>query len=194
VPNARNKKDRILDFHRAQGLERVGLREIRAVEAELRRCYGPDDRTSPSYIANVLREAGAEVHYLSRFVDPWMEEPYASELKGVLGFRDLASAEICLRKLDAIYRKYREISDRVGTSLARELAIKGKQRAESLASSPRVSSEKRLEKKEIAGWFRVWLEISDLFFDWLELRKQSEEFQRTFIGRDGNHRFAPPPA
>ena len=125
MPNARNKKDRILDFHRAQGLERVGLREIRAVEAELRRCYGPDDRTSPSYIANVLREAGAEVHYLSRFVDPWMEEPYASELKGVLGFRDLASAEICLRKLDAIYRKYREISDRVGTSLARELAIKG---------------------------------------------------------------------
>jgi len=194
VLNARNKKDRILDFRRAQGLERVGLREIQAVEAELRRHYGPDDRTSPSYIANVLREAGAEVHYRSRFVAPWMEEPYASELKGVLEFRDLASAEISLRKLDRIYRKYREISDRVGTSLVRELATKGKQRAESLAASPRVSTEKRLEKKEIAGWFRVWLEISDLFFDWLELRKQSEEFQRTFVGQDGNHRSAPPPA
>ena len=121
-----------------------------------------------------------------------MEEPYASELKGVLEFRDLTSAEISLRKLDRIYRKYREISDRVGTSLVRELATKGKQRAESLAASTRVSTEKRLEKKEIAGWFRVWLEISDLFFDWLELRKQSEEFQRTFVGQDGNHRSALP--
>jgi hypothetical protein len=192
VPNATNKKDRILEYRRAHRLERVGSGEIRAVEADLRRHYGPDDRTSPSYIANVLREAGAEVHYRGRFVDPWMEEPYASELKGVLEFRDFASAETSLRKLDDIYRRYREISDRVGTSLVRELALKGKQRAESLAANPRVSPEKRREKKEIAGWFRVWLEISDLFFDWLELRKQSEEFQSIFMGRDGNHLWAPP--
>jgi hypothetical protein len=190
----RNKKDLILEYGRAQGLGRVGLREIRAVEAELRRHYGPNERTAASYIANVLQEAGAEVHYHNRFVNPWMEEPYASRLEGVLEFRDIASAEASLRKLDAIYREYRELSDRVGTSLVRELALKGKQRAESLASNPRVSPEKRREKKEIAGWFRVWLEISDLFFDWLELRKQSEEFRHTFPGRDGNHGSSAPSA
>jgi len=191
VLNVRNKKDLILEYRRARGLERVGPREIRAVETALRRAYGPEDRTSASYIANVLREAGAEVHFRSRFVNPWMEEPYASRLKGVLEFRDIASAEASLRKLDAIYREYRELSDRVGTSLVRELALKGKQRAESLASNPRVRPEKRREKKEIADWFRVWLEICDLFFDWLELRKQSEEFRRTFLGGDGNHRSSP---
>ncbi len=185
--NGRNKKDVILEYRRARGLERVGPREIRAVETALRRAYGPDDRTSLSYIANVLREAGAEVRYRSPFVNPWMEEPYASRLQGVLEFHDIASAEASLRKLDAIYREYRELSDRVGTSLVRELALKGKQRAESLAANPRVNPEKRREKKEIADWFRVWLEICDLFFDWLELRKQSEEYQRTFPSRDGNH-------
>jgi len=53
-------------------------------------------------------------------------------------------------------------------------------RAASLGASPRVSPEKRREKQEIAAWFRVWLETPDLFFDWLELRKHSEEFQRMF--------------
>jgi hypothetical protein len=62
--------------------------------------------------------------------------------------------------------------------------LKGKQRAEGLAANPRVSLARRAEKREIAAWFRVWLESPDLFFDWLEVRKNSEEFQTTF----------PPPA
>jgi hypothetical protein len=40
-----------------------------------------------------------------------------------------------------------------------------------------VSPDKRAEKQEIATWFRIWLETPDLFFDWLELRKASEEFR-----------------
>ena len=67
--------------------------------------------------------------------------------------------------------------------------LKGKQRAASLGASPRVSPEKRREKQEIAAWFRVWLETPDLFFDWLELRKQSEEFQDAF----GESRGQPAP-
>jgi hypothetical protein len=120
------------------------------------------------------------VDYDDRYVDPLMEEPYASRLEGALQFCDLESAEGSLQKLDAIYCEYRNAADRVGTTLVRSLVLKGKQRAESLAANSRVSPEKRREKQEIANWFRVWLETSDLFFDWLELRKESEEFQRLF--------------
>jgi hypothetical protein len=49
-----------------------------------------------------------------------------------------------------------------------------------LAANPRVSPDKRAEKREIATWFRIWLETPELFFDWLELRKASEEFRRLF--------------
>ena len=105
-------------------------------------------------------------------------------MNGTLQFRDLASAEQSLQKLDALYREYREASDRVGTSLVRALVLRGKQRAESIGANPRVRAEKRQEKREIARWFHVWLETSDLFFDWLEIRKQSEEFQRLL----SNHR------
>jgi hypothetical protein len=185
VSKISSKKQLILDLCPEQDRCHVGEREIRAIQAEVHRRLGPDDKTSLSYIANVLREAGARVDYSNRFVDPQMDEPYASRLAGALQFRDLASAESSLQKLDALYREYRETSDRVGTSLVRSLVLKGKQRAESLAGDTRVSPDKRREKQEIAHWFRIWLETSDLFFDWLELRKQSEEFQRLFSNHHG---------
>jgi len=150
----------------------------------VRRQLGAEAKASLSYIASVLGEAGTRVDLPARFDDRFvhrpMEEPYATRLKGVLEFRDLESAEAALRKLDALYREYGEATDRVGAELVRSLALKGKQRAASLGASPRVSPEKRREKQEIAAWFRVWLETPDLFFDWLELRKHSEEFQRMF--------------
>ena len=185
-PSARRKKDLILEYRAAHQLARAGPQEIRAIEAELRRQLGPESKTSPSYIAGVLRAAGLRIElppgYDNRYLDPEIEEPYAARLSGVLQFRDLASAEAAIRNLDAAYHEYRSASDRRGNGLVRSLMIKGKQRADSLARNPRVSAEKRQEKQEIASWFRVWLEAPDLFFDWLELRKQSDEFQQMFPG------------
>jgi hypothetical protein len=43
-----------------------------------------------------------------------------------------------------------------------------------------VEAHKRAEKVEIAGWFRIWLETPDAFFDWLDVRKQSPEFRAKF--------------
>ena len=172
------KKQIILEYCRAKALERIGVEEIRALENELRARLGVTVKTSASYIARVLREAGKQVEYHDRFADPPMPEPYASRLRDLLRFQDLASAEASLRKLDELYRKYAEVSDRTGTRLIRSLLQKGKLRATSLAANPRVGPEKRAEKAEIATWFRIWLETPDLFFDWLEIRKASEEFRQ----------------
>jgi len=176
---AKTKKQLILEYRQEHGLENAGAQEIRLIQAELGR-LDPGRRPSLSYIANVLREAGTRVEFNHRYVDPWMEDPYATRLKGLLQFRDLETAEGALRKLDEAYREYQKASDRKGVNLVRSLALKGKQRAEGLAANPRVSRARRAEKREVASWFRVWLESPDLFLDWLEVRKRSEEFQTTF--------------
>jgi hypothetical protein len=170
------KKQIILDYCRARALERIGREEIRALEHELRVRLGA--KTSPSYIAGILRAAGKIVEYEDRFTGPPIEEPYASRLRDLLEFHDLASAEASLRKLDALYREYREASDGAGARWVRALLLKGKLRVSSLAANPRVNPQKRAEKAEIATWFRIWLETPDLFFDWLDLRKASEDFRR----------------
>lgn len=188
MAKTKSKKQLILEQKNARGLERVGAPEIRAIQADLRRILGPDHKTSPSYIANVLREAGVRVDYDDRYVDVLIPEPYAQRLEGLLQFQNLDDAESALRKLDEIYQKYQSASDRVGINLVRSVVIKGRQRAESIAGNSRVRPEKRREKEEIARWFKVWLDISHLFFDWLEMRKKSEEFQQMFPKQDdGNN-------
>jgi len=172
------KKQIILEFCRAKALDRIGRAEIRALENELRARLG--STASPSYIVGVLRAAGKNVEYYDRFAAPPIEEPYASRLRDLLEFHDLASAEASLRKFDELYREYRDARDRTGMRWVRTLLQKGKVRASSLAANPRVGPEKRAEKTEIATWFRIWLETPDLFFDWLDLRKASEEFRRLF--------------
>jgi hypothetical protein len=175
-----SKKQVILDYCRAQNLQRIDWEELRAIRNELRRRLGSGDKTSLAYIASVLREAGHQVQYEDRYSDPVMQEPYASRLAGVLEFHDLVSAERSLLRLDAIYREYLSAANHIGTALVRVLVKKGKLRAQSLAANPRVQAQKRLEKQEISRWFQVWLETPDLLPDWLALRKSSDEFRGLF--------------
>lgn len=116
------------------------------------------------------------------------EDHHEERLKGLLKYSDLDGALVSIQKLDAIYREYRAVSDRVGTSLVRELVEKGEQRVKSMAASPRLRVEKRREKQELAKWFKVWLEVPDLFFDWLEMRQKSDEYQRLFMHPNGHSR------
>jgi hypothetical protein len=44
----------------------------------------------------------------------------------------------------------------------------------------KVEARKRDEKREIAEWFRIWLETPDAFFDWLDVRKASPTFREKF--------------
>ncbi len=171
-------------FH-AKGYQEAGIEEMRAIHAALQRRLPSRGNTSFSYIATVLEEAGVKVHYAGAFAS--IEEPYASQLKGVLHFHDFAAAEASLRNLDAAYREYVAAHDHKGIGCVRKILLKGKQRAERLAASRRVSEQKRREKREIAGWFRVWLENPDIFFDWLALRKQTEEFQGMFGNGSGSN-------
>jgi len=175
-----SKKQLLLDFFRARGTQSVEAGDLHAARNELRRLRGPGDRTSPGYIASILREAGYDVRYEDRYSDPVMPEPYATRLKGVLEFHDLASAERSLLRLDAIFREYSSAGDRVGAAMVTAIVKSGKLRSRSIAANPRVQSPKRIEKHEIARWFQVWLETPDLFADWLELRKSSDEFRQLF--------------
>ena len=49
-----------------------------------------------------------------------------------------------------------------------------------ISRNHKVEPHKREEKEEIAGWFRIWLETPDAFFDWLDVRKKSPDFKTRF--------------
>ena len=106
------------------------------------------------------------------------EKPYNDDLKGILAFSNFTEAEKTIRNLQKLYGKYEKASDKKGIECCRKIALLGRQRAEFISRNKRVSLRKRLQKREIAEWFRIWLEIPTLFDDWLMMRKRTEDFKK----------------
>jgi hypothetical protein len=103
---------------------------------------------------------------------------YRDDLEGILSFATFAEAEKTLRSLQNLCLKYRSLSDKKGVEYCRQVASLGRKRAELISRNRRVSLSKRLQKQEIATWFKIWLETPAIFDDWLVMRKNTEEFRK----------------
>jgi hypothetical protein len=107
-----------------------------------------------------------------------MESPYREAFRNVLSFSTFDEAEETIRTLEKSCRKYRALSDKKGVEYCRHIASLGRYRAELISRNQKVSLQKRLQKQEMANWFRIWLETPALFENWLLLRKSTEDFQK----------------
>lgn len=174
---ASTKKEMILEAARALGKPRFTPAEIEQIRRQLIAHMGESGKTSPDYIVSVLEAAGMRVM--------WSTESdtagrYEEEFTDLLHFSTLEEAEMCLVRLDELLRKFQGEGERAAAERVREVARLGRRRAEMISRNHKVDARKRADKEEIAHWFGIWLETPDAFFDWLEVRKQSAEFQRSF--------------
>jgi len=176
------KKALILEAARGLGKPRFTPAEIEQIRRQLMAHFGAKGKTSPDYIVRVLQEAGLRVAWPTR-ADA--EDQYEEEFADLLHFSTLDEAEMCLVRLDELLRKFAAARERGETERVREVARLGRRRAEMIARNHKVDPQKRAEKEEVARWFTIWLETPDAFFDWLEVRKQSPEFQEKFAHGSG---------
>lgn len=88
--------------------------------------------THPSYIANVLAAAGKTPDYSDLYVTSAALSGYAKQFQGVLRFKDMASAQESVRRIDEMYHQFEQQRDRRGQHQAQLVALIGKNRAEGL--------------------------------------------------------------
>lgn len=172
-----SKKNLILQTARAMNAQRFTPAEIEQLRRRLIADHGEEAKTSAEYIADVLKGAGIRVA-LSQQEEA--EEQYEEEFEDLLHFKTLDDAEVSIMRLDELMRKFREHGEKAAVERVLNVARLGKRRAEMISRNTKVEPSKRAEKIEIANWFRIWLETPDAFFDWLDVRKQSPEFQSKF--------------
>lgn len=172
-----SKKKAILEI--AEGLQSAKFTpaEVEQIRRQLIAKLGAAGKTSADYISEVLSGAGMRV-VISARADT--EGQYEEEFRDLLHFATLEEAEICLMRLDELWRKFRTEGHAAAAERVLEVARLGRRRAEMIARNPRVEARKRDQKQEVLEWFRIWLETPDTFFDWLDLRKQSPEYLRRF--------------
>jgi len=182
-PNLADSTKKSLILKIARGLEkpRFTPAEVEQIRRQMIAQLGANGKTSSEYIVSVLKEAGQRVVWSTR-IDA--EGRYEEEFSDLLHFSNLEDAEMCLVRLDELLRKFLVEGEGAEAERVREVGRLGRRRAEMIAHNHKVDESKRAEKSEIARWFAIWLETPDTFFDWLELRKKSPEFQQKFAGSD----------
>ena len=110
------KKDKILELYHG------GVTEIDRIAAEV--------GTKPSYVANVLQDAGLLRGYFDLYTTTNREQnAYSRFFRGVLGFKNVEAAKASVRRIDQLYRYFERIGDRAGQHHAEVLALTGRNRA-----------------------------------------------------------------
>ena len=173
----KNKKALILETARQINAQKWTPAEIEQLRLRLIAEHGDAGKTGSEYIADVLKDAG---HKVLLSMQEEAEDQYEEEFEDLLHFKTLGDAEVSIMRLDELMRKFRDHGERAAVQRVLEVARLGKRRAEMISRNGKVEPQKRAEKIEIATWFRIWLETPDSFFDWLDVRKQSPEFQQRF--------------
>jgi hypothetical protein len=151
--------------------------EIDQLRRRLIATHGEKGKTSSEYITAVLKEAGFK---LLLTLQEDAEDQYEEEFEDILHFTTLRDAEVSLMRLDELMRRFQSHGEPAAVERVLNVARLGKRRAEMIARNQKVQAQKRAEKEEMAAWFRIWLETPDAFFDWLDVRKQSPDFQSKF--------------
>lgn len=174
------KKAMILQAAEQLGVQKFTPAEVEQIRRRLMAQLGAEGKTSIEYITSVLEDSGMRVVRSTRSDT---EGKYEEEFADLLHFSTLEEAEMCLIRIDELLRKFTIEGEHAAAERVREIGRLGRRRAEMIAHNHKVDPAKRTEKLEIARWFTIWLETPDAFFDWLEVRKQSPEFQKTFPSR-----------
>jgi hypothetical protein len=179
-PGRPNKKEMILEIARELSVPRFTPAEVEQIRRQLVSRLGAGGKTSHEYIAGVLEIAGMPVIWSTK-ADT--QGQYEEEFQDLLHFATLEDAEMCIVRLDELFRKFQSDGERAAMERVLEVARLGRRRAEMIARNHKVDPEKRAEKEEIMQWFKVWLETPSAFFDWLEVRKASPDFRKRFAKR-----------
>ncbi|HUL33400.1 MAG TPA: hypothetical protein VL128_05925 [Candidatus Eisenbacteria bacterium] len=173
----RHKRELILDAAREIGAQNWSVAEIDQLRRKLLADFGEAGKTGNEYIAEVLKGAGWKIQLTER---EEAEERFEEEFEDILHFRTLQDAEVSLTRLDELLRRFQAHGEKAAVGRVLEIARLGKRRAEMISHNRKVDDAKRREKREIAEWFRIWLETPDAFFGWLDVRKGSPEFRAAF--------------
>ena len=180
---SKTKLDLIFEVWEALDCESIGRAELEAIEAAVIERFGAAAVESPMRTARLLADEGAELrHHEISELDAAQrgEDEYAAAFRNLIKFSTFAEAETTFKNLENLRQKFQRENDKEGMRQLLAKARQARERAEMIQKNQKVNDRKRREKREIADWFKIWLETPQIFFGWLNLRKKSPEFLAQF--------------
>src|ERR1700719_5089397 len=120
------KKKVILEIARELSAPRFTPAEVEQIRRQLVAQLGAGGKTSADYIAGVLETAGMRIVWSTK-ADT--EGQYEEEFQDLLHFATLADAEMCIVRLDELFRKFKEDGEVGAAERVLEIARLGRRRS-----------------------------------------------------------------
>jgi hypothetical protein len=184
----------IVEHWQRAGRPTIGARELRTIQRQLRDCFGEAAVESPAAIARVLADEGAELRHpeVIEFDAEWREKQIQgstqqfseSDFPEATQPLTLERAAQFIERLDRLRVQFERKKDQAAIQRIRTQGIEARQTAQLLARRKTLGKAQRAEQVEIAEWLGVWIKTPNLFADWLELRRRSDDFRRKFLGNN----------
>ena len=180
---ARTRQELIIEVWEALDCESVGERELLAIQEELRTALGAGAVVSPAAIAREVADEGAMLRHpeVLHCDTKWRErQSVQSTFAEELDFASLTTTAASLAALEKLRCTAEAGGDNQKLKRLRDLVGQRRQEAQRIARSKILPDNERAVAREIALWLAVWLQQSDLFSDWLNLRQRTPEYQQRF--------------
>lgn len=170
----------VLEIYDREAMGEVTAREIAIINQGLIEEFGEGGALPPAEIARILSDEELPVRFEQVFNMGSLDERYERIFEGALAIDTLDEAEVSIRGIDSIYRRFLRRGDKRGARYARHLVLGGKRLAMERSVDPSLAERERDEQSEIAQWLTIWLQTPDLFDEWLELRRMSADYRDRF--------------
>jgi len=182
----KSRREAMLECWRELGEPAVDARVLREIQQRVAVEFGADP-VSPAVIARMIADEGGELRHpeVIEADAQWRQsQQEASEFSDVHPLASaapltLANAEKLLASLEQLREQHERHDNKEMLANLRAFAREVRQQAESLAKRT-ANMSLRAQQAEVTEWLKVWLQTPQLFADWLELRKRSEDFRSQF--------------
>ena len=158
----------------ALGSDSLGVRELELIQSALEQTFGRTGIESPARIARTLADLGVPLRHPEILnADLIWREAQVEKLfeEGEIDFGTIELAVSSVKVIEMRRIKFLELGDDEGVESLKEHVREIKAELTLLNSELAV---------EIVEWLAIWLQNSEIFSDWLDLRQKSPEFVGKF--------------
>jgi hypothetical protein len=151
------------------GADVVGASELSLIQQALSERFGSE--SSPALIARILADHGARLGHpeILQTDTRWRERQHLFTPDD-LSFDSITAAFAFIDKLQ-------QADDQPSL---RQSVQQIKHELDYLATSPKAPANRRAVAREAAQWLTVWLQNPQIFPEWLDLRRSTDEFRELF--------------
>lgn len=163
------KDQLILDLWNESGNEVITASTLNRINAALNQRFGSE--SSPSSIARVLADHGARLGHpeILQADARWREHQHV-----------FTPDDLSFETIDAAFAFIDKLRQAHDQPSLRASVQQIKHELDYLARSSKAPANRRAVAREAAQWLTVWLQNPQIFPEWLDLRRSTDEFRELF--------------